>query len=439
MPDTEVEVVIQIAGEDVLAGRLWSHRRGGIESATFSYAAEYLTRSDAYALDPALPLSMGTHQTPSGRPIFGAFTDCAPDRWGRRLIQRAERQGARDERKTERSFGEIDYLLGVRDDLRHGGLRLRNPQTGAYLADEKTGVPHLVDLARLLGASERLERDDASDDDLRMLLRGGSSLGGARPKAHVVDRTGRLAIAKFPSPATDEWDITRWEAVALSLAHRSGVSVPHSELHVIDGKATVIVDRFDRRVQERIGYVSAMTMLEATDGEQGSYLDIAEVIERLCSNPTSDLRQLWRRIALSILISNTDDHLRNHGFLRTGTAGWSLSPAFDLNPDPRPGPKYLSTAIDYDTAAARVDVLMGVAEHFRLTDEEARTVLGEVTGATSKWRPEARKVRLDRAAIEQMAPAFEHGEAERARKALTVRSAPLGKAHQDLSGKPDNG
>jgi serine/threonine-protein kinase HipA len=417
MAETEVEVVVQIGGEDVLAGRLWSHRRRGSESATFSYTTEYLARRDAYELDPMLPLSAGAQQTPVGRPIFGAFSDCAPDRWGRRLMHRADRskigqQRARHEGGAGRSFGEIDYLLGVRDDLRQGALRFRDPETATYLADERVGVPHLIDLHELLGAAERMERDEASETDLQTLLRGGSSLGGVRPKAHVLDEAGRVAIAKFPSPTNDEWDVIRWEAVALALAGEAGISVPRWTRHLIDGKAVLIVDRFDRRGPQRVGYVSAMTMLEATDGEPGSYLDIAEVIERHCASATEDLQQLWRRIAFSILISNTDDHLRNHGFLRTSTAGWSLSPAFDLNPDPRPGPKYLSTAINYDTTAARLDVLMGVAEYFRLTGEEAQAVLRDVTGATSRWRTAAQEMGLAHTAVERMALAFEHEQAQ---------------------------
>jgi serine/threonine-protein kinase HipA len=413
---TEVEVVVQIEGADVLAGRLWSHRRRGSESATFGYATEFLARSDAYGLDPALPLVAGQQQTAAGRQIFGAFSDCAPDRWGRRLIGRAEQQRIRREGGAARSFGEIDYLLGVRDDLRQGALRFRDPKSGSYLAEEEGGVPHLLDLPKLLSAAERLDRDEASEAELQTLLRGGSSLGGARPKAHVLDAAGRIAIAKFPSPASDEWDVISWEAVALALARTAGVVVPRYALHPIEGKPVLIVDRFDRKDGLRVGYVSAMTMLEAADGEQGSYLDVAEVIERNSPNAAEDLRQLWRRIAFSILISNTDDHLRNHGFLRTSTAGWSLSPAFDLNPDPRPGPKYLCTAIDYDTTEARLDVLMEVAEHFRLNSEGVRTALTQVARATGGWRTAALQVGIDRAGVERMAPAFEHEQAELARE-----------------------
>jgi len=416
MAEAEVEVVVQIGGEDVLAGRLWSHRRRGTESATFSYATEYLARRDAYELDPRLHLSAGQQQTPASRAIFGAFSDCAPDRWGRRLINRAEQHRVRHEGGAQRSFGEIDYLLGVRDDLRQGALRFRDPETATYLADERVGVPYLVELPKLLNAAERLERDEESEPELQTLLRGGSSLGGARPKAHVLDKAAQAGIAKFPSPTNDEWDVMRWEAVALALAREAGISVPHWALRLIDGKAVLIVNRFDRRGDQRVGYVSAMTMLEATDGDEGSYLDIADVIERHSVSASEDLRQLWRRIAFSILICNTDDHLRNHGFLRTSTSGWSLSPAFDLNPDPRPGPRYLSTAIDYHTNAPRLDVLMGVAEYFRLTGDEARAVLRDVGGATSRWRAAAQEVGLDRAAVERMAVAFEHEQAEVARE-----------------------
>jgi len=414
MPDTVVDVVVQIAGEDVVAGRLWSHRRRGSESATFAYAPEYLAQPDAYELDPALPLVTGQQQTPVGRALFGAFSDCAPDRWGRRLMQRSERRRARQGRGAERSFGEIDYLLGVRDDLRQGALRFRDPDSGAHLADDVTGVPSLLELPELMAAAERLEREEATAEDLVTLQRGGSSLGGARPKAHVLDRDGRIAIAKLPSPTKDEWDVIRWEAVAHLLARHSGMTVPDSSAHVFGDKAILVLDRFDRHGDRRIGYVSAMTMLEATDGEAGSYLDLADVIERHAPSVATDLRELWRRIAFSILISNTDDHLRNHGFLRTSSAGWTLSPAFDLNPDPAPGPKLLATAIDYDDHSASVGLLMQVAEHFRLSPDEARAVLREVLTGTRRWREEARALGLGAAALELMEPAFEHAQVETA-------------------------
>lgn len=420
MADPDAEVVVQIAGEDVLAGRLWSHRRRSAESQTFSYTPEYISLQGAYELDPALGLTTGSQHTPAGREIFGAFSDCAPDRWGRRLILRAEQRCVKGEGGAPRSFGEIGYLLGVRDDLRQGALRFRVPGTHDYLAHDDTGVPDLVVLPSLLNAAARLEHDEANETELALLLRGGSSLGGARPKAHVVSESGRLAIAKFPSATVDDWDVMRWEAVALALARNADIAVSESRLHDIDGKAVLIVDRFDRLGQQRVGYVSAMTMLEVSDGEPGSYLEIVDVIERHSPAAPSDLRELWRRMAFSILISNLDDHLRNHGFVRTSSAGWSLSPAFDLNPDPRGGERHLSTALNFDDTEARVDTLMEVSREFRLTQNEALDVLGKATVATARWRTVASRMGLQRADMDQMAPAFEHEQAIAARDRVRV-------------------
>ena len=415
MAERQAQVWVQIGGKDVLAGRLWSHRRRGAESQTFSYDADYIARRDAYELDPGLQLVVGQQQTPGDKSIFGAFSDAAPDRWGRRLITRAEKQRVKREGGAERSFGETDYLLGVRDDLRQGALRFRAAGSDVFLADETEGVPYLLELPRLLSAADRLERDEASEEELRTLLRGGSSLGGARPKAHVLDADGRVSIAKFPSPANDDWDVMRWESVTLQLARDSGIHAPDSALHLIDGQPVLVLRRFDRVRDQRVGYVSAMTMLELNDGDRGSYVDIADVIERFSPSATEDLRQLWRRAAFSVLVSNFDDHLRNHGFLRTTSAGWTLSPAFDLNPDPRPGPRLLSTSIDYGEDEARVDTLMSVADYFRLDASTAETVLGEVGKATSRWRSRAREAGLRDADLEQMEPAFEHEQAAIAR------------------------
>jgi serine/threonine-protein kinase HipA len=406
MPDREAEVFVQLAGEDILAGRLWAHRRRNVESATFVYAADYLARRDNYPLDPALPLVSGQLQTPAGRRIFGSFSDCSPDRWGRMLIRR--RFGEAEDSAGDQSFGEADYLLGVRDDLRQGALRFRDPGGEQFLADEEGGVPLLVDLPRLLDYAGRAERDVASDDELDLLLKGGSSLGGARPKAHVVDGRGRIAIAKFPKAEGDEWDVPGWEAVTLMLAREAGIDAASSEIADVGGRPVHIVDRFDRRGGKRIGYASAMTLLEAGDGDDRSYLDLVEVIEEESDRATADLHELWRRIAFSILVGNTDDHLRNHGFLRGTSGGWALSPAFDINPNPEPGPKFLTTSIDGRSNAASIDLLLGVAEFFRLDDKEATAVLAEVSEATSRWQEVARRLGLDRSEVSRMRPAFEH-------------------------------
>ena len=423
MSERSVEVVVQIGGDDVLAGRLWAHRRGSNESATFVYDPSYLADPRAYALEPALPLSAGQQHTALGREMFAAFSDCAPDRWGRRLIARDERRRARADGTAERSFAEIDYLLGVRDDLRQGAVRFRDSSSGVYLAPDDSGVPHLIDLPVLLNAADRMERDEAGEEELQTLLRGGSSLGGARPKAHVLDQSGRVAIAKFPNTAGDEWDVIRWEAVALQLAAAAGISVPNFQLHLIDDKGVLIVDRFDRVGERRVGYVSAMTMLEAKDGDTRSYLEIADVIERESAQAGADLSELWRRIAFSILISNTDDHLRNHGFLRTSSSGWTLAPAFDLNPDPQPGEKHLSTAVDFNDTSASLELLHNVDAYFRIGDRESARILREVVTAIDSWRDVARKQGLTDSAIDEMAPAFEHSQAREAEN-LLAHAAP---------------
>jgi serine/threonine-protein kinase HipA len=419
----EVEVYAAVGEKNLLAGRMYPHRRRGIESASFVYNDRYLADPGAYALDPGLPLVTGTLQTPVGRKLFGAFADSSPDRWGRTLIQRAERARATAAVTAPRSMSEVDLLLGVRDDLRQGALRFRLNDQGSFLATEESGVPALTDLPALLDIAARAERDTADYEDLRRLLRAGSSLGGARPKAHVLDAAGHVSIAKFPSANSDTWNVMAWEKVALDLARDAGVTVPDSELIRIGDRNVLVVGRFDRRGTSRIGYASAMTMLEAGDGDQRSYLEIAEVIEERSAAATADLRQLWRRIAFSILISNTDDHLRNHGFLHEHGDTWMLSPAFDLNPNPHPGSKDLSTSIDYTDTRASVATLMSVAAYFRLDASDALEVLAKVTRAVARWRTVARSRGLLQHDLDVMKPAFEHPEGERARALTKIRPA----------------
>lgn len=420
MPDEPIDVVVSIDGEDVAAGRLFSHRRQNRESASFEYASSYLARPDSYALDPSLPLAQGGHQSPDGLEMFRSFADSAPDRWGRTLLTRAEKRAATNENRATRSLGEIGFLLGVRDDLRQGALRFREPR-GVYLAPPDKGVPALTELLPLLRAAESFEADKENAAELRELIQLGSSLGGARPKAHVIDTDGQVSIAKFPSALHDTWNVMAWEKVALDLAKAAGITVPDSELLWINGRSVLVIRRFDREQDLRIGYASAMTMLEAKDGDTGSYLEIAETITRRSPATTEDLQQLWRRIAFSVLISNTDDHLRNHGFLHVEKDSWSLSPAFDLNPNPAPGEKHLSTTIDgYDTAA-KIEPLMEVAEWFRLTHEQAIGVLADVVAATRNWKEVALEYRLTESDLRQMESAFEHPETEAARELVSWR------------------
>ncbi|OIQ77737.1 serine/threonine-protein kinase HipA [mine drainage metagenome] len=410
-----IEVHVSFGTETVRAGRLYSHQRRGSESASFTYDDAYLASPEAYQLDPALPLVSGILQTRANQKIFGALSDCAPDRWGRKLIQRSERLRAQHSAATPRSLGEFDFLLGARDDLRQGALRFRNDEDGPFLAVDEEGVPELIELPELLEIAERADRQESNFAELKRLIHAGGSLGGARPKAHVRDRSGRVAIAKFPSAATDTWNVTVWEKVALDLARAAGITVPNSELIKVGDLSILIVDRFDRDFENRIGYVSAMTMLEAADGDQRSYLDIAGVIEQRSSKTSQDLLELWRRMAFAILASNTDDHLRNHGFLHAGGDSWNLSPAFDLNPNPSSGEKELHTAITEFDARATIKNLIDVAGFFRLDYESAMTILREVVDAVSSWTEVARHHGLTRSQISEMEPAFVHTESDKAR------------------------
>ncbi len=413
----DVQVWVDLAGAPTLAGRLFAHRRGRTESASFTYDPGWLSNDAGYALDPALPRVSGTLQTPTNQKLFGAFADSCPDRWGRRLIERTERHLASATSRTPVSFGEFDLLIRVRDDLRQGSIRFRRDEK--FLEHASLGVPALTDLPALLSAADNVADDDSDDDpqSLALLLRQGSSLGGARPKAHVRDNDGRIAIAKFPSPS-DEWNVMAWEKTALDLAAAAGIAVPDNQLVTVGGRNVLIVDRFDRlRDGRRRGYQSAMTVLERTDGEHGSYLEIAELIETRSRAANAELEQLFRRVAFNILISNTDDHLRNHGFLHQHADIWELSPAFDVNPNPQPGERHLSTAIDRDTVAD-VDDLLATALLYRLSETDALGVLRQVRDAVSTWEAVAARNGLAKSACAAMASAFDNPAAVRTNELL---------------------
>ncbi|MEX2563375.1 MAG: type II toxin-antitoxin system HipA family toxin [Nitriliruptoraceae bacterium] len=405
-----VHVWLAVGGDNVKVGQLYGHRRRGTESATFQYEPSYLARPGAYAVDPMLPLASGAFQTPVDLGLFNSFRDSSPDRWGRHLRDRQEKLHAEETDQAPRQLSELDYLLGTRDDLRQGALRFRRQDSGPFLEVPGRGVPVLTDLGDLLAVAARIENDEAGADEVRRMVQAGSSLGGARPKTHVRDRDGSLSIAKFPSAKTDTWEVMAWEYVLLELARDAGIWVSKARLETIGSQYVLIVKRFDRELstQHRVGYVSALTMLEARDGEQRSYLDIVEIIEEVSSRATDDSQELWRRIAFSVLTSNTDDHLRNHGFLQVGGGQWTLSPAFDLNPNPASGTKYLHTAIDEAETRASIDLVLSVADFFRLSADEAHQQLAVVRAAVSGWARVAAAVGLDRAAINRMRFAFDH-------------------------------
>lgn len=417
--ETEVFVYVDIAGEPHLVGRLWARVRKGRESATFEYDPGWLEYADRFSLEPALTLGPGPFHTPSGRSLFGAIGDSAPDRWGRVLMRRAERRRAERAGETPRTLIEIDYLLMVDDEARQGALRFARQEGGPFLAKhEAARIPPLIDLPRLLSAAEHVVGDTDSDEDLRLLLAPGSSLGGARPKASVRDRDGHLAIAKFPHK-DDETNAVLWEGVALRLAAKAGIPVPDWRIESVVNKPVLLLRRFDRVQGQRIPFLSAMSMLGASDNESRSYLEFVDALRRYGASPKQDMHELWRRIVFNILISNTDDHLCNHAFLYTGPDGWRLAPAYDLNPVPTDiKPRVLTTAIDLDDGSASLGMAMSVVGYFELDENKAQVITAEVGRAVATWREEAARMGLTQAEIDRMASAFEH---EDLREALSLK------------------
>ncbi|WP_105034930.1 type II toxin-antitoxin system HipA family toxin [Cryobacterium aureum] len=383
-----LEVHLELAGETLLAGRAQFHRsRGNLTSTTFQYDPAYLAHTSAYQLDPALQLVSGTQQT-QGLP--GAFSDSVPDRWGRNLIKKRERALARLESRRPRDFDDADFLAGVSDVTRQGALRYRvGPGAGpasAFLDPDHT-VPRLLSIPELLHAADTAASDTGHDgyEAVKLLLAAGTgSLGGARPKAAVLDSNGRQLIAKFPHVA-DDWDVSAWEATALDLAASAGVTVPPRRLVRVEGRHVLLLNRFDRtKTGDRIGYTSVMTMLEQRDGDHADYVDIADILAEVSAQAKEDSRQLFCRVAVSVGLNNTDDHLRNHGFLH-GRGGWTLSSAFDVNPNPNPELRQ-TTIAGADSPADEAEGLMELARACRLSATEARAVLSNVANEITRWR-----------------------------------------------------
>lgn len=409
MADILTYVYVNYKGQDIPVGRLWSYFNNGKESASFKYDESWLKNPENFELEPYLPLTEGTFHTDAKKSIFASFSDCSPDSWGRLLIKQNEEKRAENEKRARRQLNQIDYLLAVYDFSRHGALRFKQTPDGAFLsAKDKKAIPPLVELPKLLTASEKVLDDDASYNDIRELLAPGSSLGGARPKASVIDKAGNLCIAKFPKKDDNNNNVL-WEAVALTLAEKAGLNVQRWELTTALGKAVLLLKRFDRTSDgQRIPFLSAMTMLNANDGESNeySYLDLAEIIRTKGVNVRDDMKELWHRILFSVLISNTDDHLRNHGFLKTSAAGWQLSPLYDVNPSSdRTGNLQLN--IDEDSSAATVEMAMSVAEYFRLNKAEAEKILNQTRRVVAEWRDVAKALGISAGEIARMAVAFE--------------------------------
>ena len=400
----EYEVSVQIAGEDVHAGTLFVHVRRGVESASFKYGSDYLADARAFPLAPDLPLVEGAVHS-QGEPIFRAFGDCMPDRWGRNLMLRAERKRAREENRAARTLFEHDYLAGVNDESRQGAIRIwvgDKPVAGVA-----NGVPREVRIPDLLAAADKAATD--LDADVADLVAAGSSLGGARPKASVVDERGCLCIAKFPK--ADEGaleDVCAWEKTALDLASGAGIRVPRMRLMRVAGRSVLLLERFDRTAGCRIPYISGITAIQGSDGGRYSYLELVSFLEEEGSAPDADIRELWRRVLFSCAIGNTDDHMRNHGFLRDAD-GWRLSPAFDVNPTPGDNSKYLRSALDFDTDEANPQAAVDVCEWYRLKPSQAVEECRRMAGVLKRWRKMAASNGVSKESIGYMASCFDAG------------------------------
>lgn len=411
---SDFEVHIALNGRTRQVGLARSNRVRGKETILFEYDDAWLNDSDRFSLEPALAMTRGAFAPPSGLTVFGSIGDSAPDTWGRRLMQRAERRAAEREGRAIHTLAESDYLLGVSDTTRLGALRFRRVGEESFQAPDRAGVPALIQLGKLLQITERILRDEETDEDLQLIFAPGSSIGGARPKASVIDQHGYLSIAKFPKE-TDDYSVETWEEIALRLAEQAGIATPKHELIEVAGKVVLLSRRFDRQDGTRIPFLSAMAMMSAKDGEQGSYPEIVDSLVQHGAQAKTDARALYRRVVFNVLISNVDDHLRNHGFLWLGKNGWSLSPAYDLNPMPSDiKARVLTTNISLDEATCSLDLLESAAEYFSLSLAQARAIIKEVALVTSRWRNIAKEVGARSAEIQRMASAFEHDELKRA-------------------------
>ena len=398
--------------EPTLLGKLRCGFIRGQETFSFEYDVNWLSSHDSsFSLDPDLQLYRGRQFVPLEKRLFGLFSDSCPDRWGRMLMQRREAINARKEDRKPRKLTECDYLLGVYDEARMGALRFSLEEGGEFLSnDQALATPPWIHLRTLENASVAYENDESGLNEkwLRQLLAPGSSLGGARPKATVQAPDGALWIAKFPSKH-DEYNSGAWEKVVHDLARLCGLNVPESKLETFSKSgSTFLVKRFDRNGQQRIHFASAMTLLGKTDGasaaDGSSYLDLATFIRSSGASPAEDLAELWSRIVFSMAVSNTDDHLRNHGFILTST-GWRLSPLYDINPVPT-GDQLSLNVNEYENSID-FSLALEVSEYFGLNSQIAEEKVDRIRHIVSEnWENLAVQYGLSRSAIEYMRPAF---------------------------------
>lgn len=383
---TDVQVHVNRDGQPILAGVAHFTRGRQKVTTTFTYESDYLADRRNRQIDPGLPLFSGNQYVAT---LPGAFGDSAPDRWGRNLLTRRERQLAAEEGRTARTFDAVDFLLGVNDETRQGSLQFSMVGNTEMLSS-RADAPRLVELPALLRASDDVVTDSDGAEAYKILLAAGTaSLGGARPKASLRLADGALAIAKFPH-AQDEWDVMAWEALSLDLAERAGIAVPRRQLVKVGDRHVLLVERFDRADSSRIGYMSAMTMMEAKDGEPGDYIDLAEKLADHSASLDEDRRELFDRAVLNVALHNTDDHLRNHGLI-DDVGGWRLSPIFDVNPNPVIGEERATSIAGATAAADEWAGLMELASASGIDTLESCERIARIVTAAESWRRVASK------------------------------------------------
>ncbi len=411
-------------------GTLYFDAVGSRERSAFSYDDSWLKAVDRFALEPGLPLVAGPQfhkKSKEGSVFHSAFADTEPDGWAKRVILRDHAKRRQETRRTGQEpdavrLNAVDFLLAVDDSSRVGALRFKD-EKGEFCrpieADRRTSPP-LIELNRLLAATRAVETENETDADLAYLRGRGTSLGGMRPKCTIIDEDGRLAIGKFAS-VNDERPVTKGEVLAMRLAKAAGIHAAETRLIESDGIPVALIRRFDRPDDgKRLPYISAATLLgaETGDSQEHFYTEIVDAIRIHGADARNDIEELWRRIAFSVLITNVDDHLHNHGFLHANHGQWRLAPAFDINPFPE-RVRELKTWISEEAGPeATVDALLSVIAYFRIPMERARKILGQVESAVSGWRDEGHSLGMTNRELEQFADAFEHPERQAARRII---------------------
>lgn len=379
--------------EPMLVGELSYESLRGSDSYAFKFDNDWLRQYGSLFLSADINNYPGQQYTQPGHDIFGCFSDALPDRWGRLLLNRREQILAAEERRPIRRLSSFDYLIGIDDFSRIGGFRFKTIPDGDFInCDSHLRIPPLADLRSLVAASMEIEKSEEQNrlpemKWIQQLVHPGSSLGGARPKAGVRGTDGCLYVAKFPS-RNDDYDVSLWEHLSHLLAKKAGVTAAETSVISTGEKYHALLSkRFDRTADgRRIHFASAMTLLGLTDGSDAQtgngYLDIVDFILQNCCDVENNLRQLYRRVAFNIAIGNTDDHFRNHGFLLT-PKGWTLSPAYDLNPTTN---EYQSLLINSSTNKSDLNLLLGSSEEYMIGKDEASKIIQEVTNAIKGWR-----------------------------------------------------